>query len=641
MSESHWQDEVPWGIRTEMVFLSVDIIGHSRLFRGDLSNRQMTAVHDFLHKLRTFVEECIPEFATRKDLEWDWASDGGIFAFPSSAFSRTTTSRAVDCAVAIWSGLPDFAKRLGIEVHEIGLHISLDRGQAYVVEDRQMRHSDALNVAAKLKSPTGQTAILVTQRICDDLPQERVAKDFRRQEPLVDGTAVFAYLPALQRGMQELAMRHANEGRLMDAAHCLYRQGRYLAAGGEMEEAAEAFRRAVETADGVSPGQRHRYFFRTLRELYVAWSGLTSLGVPCDYPSSTDFFAHEQVQELFRSSPEWSMRANLITDFELISEQLDLLCAKFINTPSGLSTLQAAVLLQRVGYSSRYFGGALGRRLDRVELDLKANHNRSIDGDCSMCSGAALSALSLAGRSERASEIREWLRRLGPDRYCVLRRDYTDAKYNEHALHYAASVLQGFLDTTTGARSGADAEVEDDIAQVVRVFFERTETGERNFPKHWMRYRNIDAYEVCNYILPVFARYLLSGRPLNGKQRAQLSGVVDALAGGILGEASNPAHAGRLYVARENVGSLSLGLMVGMSIVAEKVARDALGLFTRRAEADYPERGSTTLDSNIDRTRRFLEGWLLHWEVVLHPSANPPRSYVKDLLLTYPRPRPS
>lgn len=629
-----WQKRPKYQTRTEFVFLSVDVIGHSKLFRGHLSNRQMSENNERLTKLREFVHACIPQFEKRKDLQWDWASDGGIFGFPSSEFDIVTTERAVNCAIQIWEKLPDTVDG------EIALHISLDRGDAFFVREPGMRRSDALNTAAKLKSPTGQTAILVTQRICDDLRPDLVDR-FREQEPLQDGTRIYAYLPALQRGMFDLAEKHAGKEEWVITAHCYYRHGRYLLASGLLSEAKDAFNQALRAINKVPKRQRHRYFHRTLRVLYKTWRSLTRWNPRCDYPAPRKFFAGDEVEQLRKLRPG-PLRANLILHLELISEQLDLLCAKMLNMAAGLSTLEAALLLQRAGYSPHHYGNALATRVDRVKDDLAKNHHRSIDGDCSMCSGAALSALSLGGRSyeNEAGQIREWLRLLGPDRYCILGRDYTDAKTNEHALQYAANVLQGFLDTIAARQSPVDEEIDRDIEAVAKVFFVPSQPDPRGFFKEWMRHRNIDAFEVCTYVLPPFIRYLISGRKLEPEQQQHLCEALNVLAKNLLADASNPERPGRLYAARENIGGLALGLFVGMDKNVETVARHVLELFALRAKSEFAERGSTMLDSNLDRTRRFLEGWLLQWEAVLFTldKMPDPRPYVRDLLMTYSPP---
>lgn len=634
-----WQNAPNFDTRTEFVFLSVDVIGHSKLFREDLSNAQLNNLDRRLTRLRDFVESKIPGFAARKDdLQWDWASDGGIFAFPSSEFSRKTTDQVLSCAINIWKELPTLGE------DTFSLHISLDRGDAYYVKNKEMRRSNALNTAAKLKSPTGQTAILVTQRIFDDLPEERAKRDFRRHDPVSDGTPVWAYLPALQSGMSELAKRHTKEQQWMEAAHCHYRHARYLLAGDHRAEAAAAFEAAVRAIDAVEEIFRHRYFHRTFRTLYEAWQELAASGkpIPETYPAPKHYFEAKELQDLFRSSDEWSMRGNLMLNLELISEQFELLCAKTLNTPAGLSTLETAIVLQRAGYSRHYFGGALDKRLDKVEQDMKANHCRSIDGDCSLCSGAALSALALAGRHARAHELWAWLRLLGQYDYCHLQRDYTDAGPREHAIHYAANVLQGFLDIADSTSdSEVNAEIANDINHVAAVFFRSKKRDPRRFFSDWMEHRNIDAFEVCTYVMPPFIRYMISERQLSGPQKKHLAIAVRTLADNILEDAANKEYPGRLYAARENVGSFALGLLVGgLDGAGEAIVQHALSIFERRARSDYSERGSETIDSNLDRTRRFLEGWLLQWEAALYARkkefALP--EYVDRRLMRFKRP---
>lgn len=613
-----WQSKATPGTRAEFVFLSVDVIGHSKLYANQPSNSRLASIHNVLTKLRNYTIESIPQY--KRYLLWDWASDGGILGFPSSRIDSNTTADVLDCAITIWRNLPDFnAQHVQLNLEKpIALHISLDRGDAYYAAKRSMRRSDALNVAAKLKSPSGQTEILVTERIHNDLPpaqRERFIEVFQTPEQ----KRIYGYLPAMQRAMTELA-EDASANNRMEAAQCYYRLGRFHLAEGHGTDAERAFASAVAALDGAPVEIRHRYFFRTLYAFYHSWLCLlreASFDVASVYRRQGTFLHSPEVIRLFKEDPQWGWRGNLISQLELIFKQMDILCEKVVNAPAGLSTLESTVVLQRMGYSPRYFGDALGKRLDRVEREIAENNYRSIDGDCSLCTGAAVSALVLGGRLQRAEVLYDWLRLLKPFRFCILRRDYTDAAPREHGLHYAANVLQGFLDYSRAPRPESEAV----MREVIKEFFRSDKKDSQGFFADWMRYRNIDAFEVCTYILPVFLRYILAGYIVSESEKRRLKKAVATLSANILREVSaceTEETPGRFYAARENVGSFSLGLLLGMDKQTERIADHVLSLFNVRAHSQYFARSSLTLDSNLDRTRRFLEGWLLQWETALY-----------------------
>jgi hypothetical protein len=614
--ESSWQSEPEKSTRTDFVFLSVDVIGHSKLYVERPSNTRLAAIHRALSKLRTFTTECLgPEY---KDyMLWDWASDGGIFGFPSSRIDLNTTEMVLKKAIHIWKTLPNFnADWIANDLKDgFALHIALDRGDAYYDTDPTMRRSDALNNAAKLKSPTGQTEILITERIKNDLPDYYgddfvvISRDAGRQP-------IYGYLPALERGMEELGERHCESKQYVEAAQCFYRLGRFCLAARKPDQAIPPFERAVATLDRLPVRDRHRYFFYALRAYYEAWLSLVrerGADVKDSYrhtetflPDSSSAFA-----TLFESV-EWTRRGEILTHMDCIFNQGDILCDKMVNTPAGLSTLEVALLLERMGYPPSLFGDALTKRLDRLEGETAQNHGRSIDGDCSMCTGMAVSALVLGHRRDRAGDLIDWLTLLKPVHFCWLRRG-PDAEPHQHAMHYAAAVLQGFLDNHANPST------------IVEEFFRSTDCNEQGFLVDWMRYRDNDAFEVCTYILPVFTRYVLAGYTLTEDQQTTLRTAIDALAKNLFRETDSAGISttpGSLDASKENLGSLSLGLLLGrMSQPTQQIMKDVLRLFDARSKSPYIATSGRMLDSSLDRTRRYLEGWLLYWEVSLRLEA--------------------
>src|SRR4051812_4395588 len=88
-------------------------------------------------------------------------------------------------------------------------------------------------------------------------------------------------------------------------------------------------------------------------------------------------------------------------------------------------------------------------------------------------------------------------------RYAWIGKDvYENTPPNEHALHYASTVLCAFSDQAWdhGSRDS-----------VKNVLLNTGWTAADPLPANWMRYRNISEFEVCGYILPALVRYHLAG----------------------------------------------------------------------------------------------------------------------------------
>ncbi|HEY6140654.1 MAG TPA: methyltransferase domain-containing protein [Thermoanaerobaculia bacterium] len=619
VAEKVWQREAERNTKAEFVFLSVDVIGHSKLYADQPSNMRLASIHRALSKLRKFTTECLGP-AYQPYMLWDWASDGGIFGFPSSRIDLNTTETVLKRAIRIWKELPDFnAERIAVGDLKDGfaLHISLDRGDAYYDADPTMRRGDALNVAAKLKSPSGHTEILITERIFKDLPKN-YENDFVVISRVESQQPIYGYLPALERAMDELGKEHLKSHQFVEASQCFYRLGRFYLAAKKPKNAERAFERAADALEKTPENIRHRYFFYAFREYYKAWLRLirdSGIDIREAYQHKETFLHDGSPFRVLFESSDWRDCGRLVTHFDFIFNQADILCDKMVNTPAGLSTLEVALLLERMGYSPRLFGDALTKRLDRVDTEIAQNHHRSIDGDCSMCTGIAVSAFVLGHRQDHADVLIDWLKLLKPVRFCWLRRE-TDADPHQHSLHYAAAVLQGFLDY-------ADLKLADP-EPIVEEFFRPTEQTIQGFPTDWMRHRNTDVFEVCTYILPVFTRYLLAGYTLKEDQKRTLGAAISALAKNLFDEtkaAETSATPGNLDSAKENLGSLTLGLLIGMNDTARQIMEDVQRRFDNRAKSLDIARSSRTLDSSLERTRRYLEGLLLYWEVSLRREA--------------------
>jgi hypothetical protein len=600
----------------------------------------MTQVHQILRHVETTVERAIPQY--RPTFKWDWAGDGGIFAFPASDPNDPTADKVLAIAIDLWRCISEMNSPYILERNNgepVHLQITLGEGQAYYVENPGLRRSHALNVIMKLKAPSRRTTILASADVLADLPEDRRV-EFVRMPLAFSKETVYAYAETVEAALNHLTHEHTKHHETVEAAHCSYRIAALNLALGKRGGAVEALHRCIEHMEATPEPIRHRYYWRTLKSFYRAWVELLDEGPPELFAARWDdrraLLRSEEAMAWFRSSPEHARAGNLLSHLEFALEQMDLLAQKVVNDPSGLTTLEICLLLMRCGYSRRFESHAIRDRLRRVEEEMEENHRRSIDGDCSICTGVAASCLLLAGDDLRAGELLDWLESLHPVRYAWIGKDdYEDTPPYKHALHYASTVLSAFSDH--GGNTIARITARDAVKGVL-VDSKCADSG--GLPEHWMSYRNISEFEVCGYVLPALVRYYLAGGAFDETEREQCSGILAALARSVLAETARVdtnETPDRLYGARENVGSFALGLVPGIELPpdGERIARYSLARFdyrARRREAMTTTRGQT-LDSNVDRTRKFLSGWLLQWEMILQSGTQEALpEYAKDLL---------
>lgn len=638
---SMWQADPLPNKRSDFVFLAVDVVGHSKLVASAKSNLRMTQVHQILTHVKEVVHQTIPDY--RPTFEWDWAGDGGIFAFPANDPEDPTTEKVLDCAISIWRGIPSMNDSYILERNgrePVHLHITMGRGEAYYVVDPGLRRSHALNGIMKLKVPIRYTTILVSAEIIDDLPANRHA-EFIRIPVGPEKEFVHAHVDTIDAALRHLGNEHARQGEMVESAHCSFRVAALNLSIGKQASAIQALQQCIQQMDAIPSGLRHRYYWHTLRGFYAAWLQFLTEG-------PQELFAHrwEDRRALLdlEESLGWfcshARTGNLLVHMEFILEQLDLLAHRFVNDPSGLTSLETCLLLLRCGYSRRVENYAIRERLQRIEAEMNENHSRSVDGDCSLCTGVAASCLLLAGNEQRANELLYWLESLQSDNYVRNgNTDYEDTPQGAHALHYASTVLCAFADR--GSRVRARDSVKD-------VMLEKEWSVPDSLPAHWMRYRNISEFEVCGYILPALVRYHLAGGVFKDEEKRRCSEALAGLAKA-LGKESAKVRTDetpeRLYGARENVGSFALGLVPGVELSAEseKIVRHGLARFEYRARRPDAREATRrqTLDSNTDRTRKFLSGWLLQWEMILQaPNPDTLPEYARDLLKKFGLQRP-
>jgi hypothetical protein len=604
------------------VFLTVDVIDSSDLFYEDMPDEDLLEKAAAMNAVYEHVLHSLG-LARGSAYEWNWAGDGGVFAFPAD--TPLTLANVLERSKAI-ANLEPFTLLDGSQLH-LQLRIVIDRGFAYFHVDKGLRRSAALNAASKLRVPGKRTSLTITERVRKKLYGEDKKPALWKAIPVPHRPQKSAYgLILLMSSALAAEIKVEKTRDKAQAAHLFYRLGTLTLGAGDCDAAAAAFEEARDLVAQIGP--HHRYYWRTLHEFYELWRILAS-GAKRDLLKEAD--GHDWLA-MMRSGFHWETftkdngpegRWRLLVQLELIMEQLDVLAGQPVNDPVGLTSLEVCLLLERVGYARRWYGAALSERIERIKDEMESEPDHTIDSGCTMCTGVAASCLILDGQRE-ADALMRWLRLRERDGFRYRRHDsFADAEPQEHAVHYAAAVLQAFLDHGFVANDIY-------IDRALDVFFDRKDFQDGTFPADWRRWLNTNVYDFCSYIFPTFARYILAAADSSsdGPSQIQSEGVdilrrtLRSLALQVLkdgGDAILPLNKrGRVYGARESIGSFALGLLIGLPTEAVAILH-----YNMRRFAAYAERGRSeahrrrTIDSSIDRSRKMLEGWLLQIECAL------------------------
>jgi len=408
----------------------------------------------------------------------------------------------------------------------------------------------------------------------------------------------------------------------MQAAHLAYRLGVLYFGTREREYAIKEFTHAISLIDEVKP--RHRYYHRTMREFYSLWQQLA-----IDIPEST-FSAGDKddrrsmLQRLkgdgFFEEYDLPHAWDLLLEMEFCLEQLDILARRPVSDPIGLTSLQICLLLERVGYPRRWHGAAISQRITRIEAELdeskiweEEENGLTIDMACGLCSAVAASCLALDDKGS-AKALVQWLTSKADQNYCYRGKHVSSrAASGEHAMHYAATVLQAFIDDDVEHNA-------DHIDKALRGFLDKATDDRSALPLHWTEHRNISIADFCGIVFPTFARAIIAGVDLS-KHRHVLEAAVDVMASHFNHEAvaGRLKNHGRLYAGRDNLGSFGLGLLVGFPQSAAEMFRGFRNGMSLVSHDILPEQQRRrTIDSNLDRIRKWLDGWLLQWECALY-----------------------
>jgi hypothetical protein len=378
-----------------------------------------------------------------------------------------------------------------------------------------------------------------------------------------------------------------------------------------VDRAMKCARKAIASIDRET--RKSTYYFRTLRLFCKMWLSILD--------EFEERFGGQDFLDIFRDGEIFAWLSDgggyqkdeveMFQDMFFIRSQLDLLEEIYVRAPAGLSTLRTCRLLLRSGLPPTLTG--IKERLEKIRAELEAEFKRerthSLDGQCSLCTAVAVSCGALA-RGENKDMVEPafcWLKSLDARRYS------TRLGNDDHALHYAAVVLEAFLDYGSPGFSEVDA--------VVSKFFDVRRDGEGRYgwKDVWMKYRNIDRFEVFSFILPVFLRLKMARYNLD-EGLDVLRQVTSELVGDINKEAKEAGvSVATLYASRENLASLFLGESIGPKEGVSLAADVSSAFHARITERikDVADNVRLLWDSSPERTLSFIDAYLRYWESIL------------------------
>ena len=668
-----WREEPRKGTFARFVYIWIDVIGHSQLLaakehEGDTADLQWKVdVHAALIALEKFVRSCVPELrdGSREDLLWDWAGDGGLLAFPltsevSEATSggdqspetaavvaivgeKETLEQALGVARLIVEKLPGFPLPPGSE-HlrgEIRLRVVVHHGQALYTSEPRHRRSTPLNIAAKVRFPSDRTSLTITEDFYQAraryFPSDPNTPEFAALDGQIDPVKqrqLYGHIRSLELGLEadlerlgKLKMRHSSPRTVYELAFLRCGAGDRDGAQAILSDAIGVFRRD----DSNEPF----WYRRTWVRFFEAWHYVLEHEPPpptdeerrAGHDSRGRAVSAGAVRMAYLRSDEvrdevnrrWRCGASVLLDMELILAQTRLLADRYVDAPSGLSTMQVCRLLLRAGHSP--FEPNIRRRLDRIGQEMDGNDGKTIDGDCSLCTATAVSCLALSGRFSAARPAINWLTGLERYRYCYHRRSYSGAKAHEHALHYAAAVLEAFGDLPVDETSRSL------VTSAFRVFDNEGAIDDPTAIGAWMRYRNISELEIFAYAFSALLHSLLQRRvTLEPHTKAWFERSLGHLLERLEAEKGSSDKEYNFYALRQNLAGFALAAFLGTDVLRDShqsVLEDLAKRSLAACNDDERIAFERTMDSNSERTRTLVEGWLWHRETELALEESP------------------
>ena len=606
------------------VFLSVDTIEHTERLRDAFneSNYDFRKFDEVLDRLPMVIANAIPGF--KPGMRWDWAGDGGIYAYPAER-ETLAIAHAIEAAEAIVAALPAFNATHGLG--PLRVRITIDYGPAIVKRERAFCRSLALNVAAKLKVPDDSDSISITGRIYQEIRKNgALAAKFVRLPWTTDetrdprATIVYGHADLIRRGLMAKRDAHISAGLPVFAAHCEYRRFCIDVASlpVRVEDAREAIastRAFAEAADGCGG-----YFIHALRSFYSAWQEIAAekdlIAEIADGDRLT-FIVDQEKRLLKLLGPA---RYRLLLDVEYITEQLDLLATLFVNGPASIVTLEINALLLRAGYSPLYANRAVARKAASDYRELRDLQWR-LHGGCSLCTAVFASALALHGTpAAEFAGATDWLAGLASDEFAHHDASYAGVNTKEHGKHYAAHVLQAFLDC--GAHEAR-------VRAVVQVFFPPEITTAKQLFVYWMRWRSGSIFDVGSQVFRALLALECSAyRGLLDDHRKLLRKVCDHYVRLIRADAErariDPPTA--FHPFRKNLAAFTLGRLLGSDSCA-RAAVDVSNTLTEivgRALAVHRDealkhgylRRRYLVSAQVDHVVKVIDGWLAALDVI-------------------------
>ena len=155
----------------EFCFLAVDVIDSTSLY----DKFPTKDIHKTLTQLREMVKGIVSSYGGE---EWDWAGDGGIYAFHLEKIDEPSIENAVYSAKSILDTLNSFNQSshntlsFKGERYHIRLRMGIDTGRAVYHEDPGERRGQALNYAVKIQKRSAPDSILITHDVFKELSDE-------------------------------------------------------------------------------------------------------------------------------------------------------------------------------------------------------------------------------------------------------------------------------------------------------------------------------------------------------------------------------------------------------------------------------------------------------------------------------------
>ena len=366
-------------------------------------------------------------------------------------------------------------------------------------------------------------------------------------------------------------------------------------ARGDLHGCGEALRRAQRALEAEPAGDR--FFVRVFLQLTNCRDAVLAAR-----RSSGESWNLESPEALRAVPAPW---VQFWTDVSCIERQLHLLAAHHLTPTNRLTFLRIATLVLRAGFTPR--SQQMTELFDWLNAAFDSEQGRSIDGQCTLCTGAAISCLGLANQERPAAA--DWLWSLRSERFISLQQSFVGAGPREHAMHYTSSVLGAFTDEQKRS--------DEHIAAAAATFF--PPALDQPIVSGWLRHRKEAPPAVFAEIFPNLLRHWIRSNGSIAAFDRPLGEAASSLAGELWDATHDIPERGMYFDVLENIPGLVLACALAKDSNARSLLSSAMEALHRRARlalADH-RRDAQVLDSRLDRSATILDGWLLYWEAAL------------------------